>query len=121
MHVAAVALRQPAESVIADIAARGHHRVFRFPQQALLHQLPLRRAGALVQVVDFDQVGRPACKLLVTQGIDVELAAGDILLLSALGAFEVDDDDLLGVGAADQIDASMHYHAFRELQLDGLL
>ncbi len=48
-----------------------------------------------------------AGELLVADGVDVELVAGDVLGLGAVGGLEVDDRHLAGVQAADEVDAAV--------------
>ena len=59
-------------------------------QQRVVHRLPSGLA-LLVEVQHLDQVGGFAGELLVSDGINVELVAGDILGFGAVGGLEVDD------------------------------
>ena len=121
LHVTAVAAGHAAQPVVADIAAGGHHLLLGGGEEPLIYQFPHRCAGAFIQIVDFHQVRRPAGELLVAERIDVELVAAHIFILGAVGGFEVDDDDLVGIGAADQVNAPMHHHALGKLEFDGFL
>ena len=58
------------------------------------------RLALLVEVEHLDQVGSLARELLVAHGVDVELVAGDVLVLGALGRLEVDDRDLVACRGA---------------------
>ena len=54
----------------------------------------------LVEVEHLEHVGAAAGQFLVADRVDVELVAGDVLGLGALGGLEVDDRRLAGVQPA---------------------
>ena len=75
----------------------------------------------LVEVQHLDEVGALTGELLVADGVDVELVAGDVLVLGACGGLEVHDRELVGVQAADEVDAAVDGDARRDMDLDLLL
>ena len=81
----------------------------------------LADGAALVEVVDFNEVGIVAETLLIADGVDVELEAGDVFGLGAPGGFEVDDGGLVTVGALDEVDAAVDDDAVGEGELDVFL
>ena len=64
---------------------------------------------------------RAAGQFLVADRVDVELVAGDVLGLGALGGLEVDDRRLAGVQPGDQVDPAVDRDAGRHPDLDLLL
>src|SRR6185503_324484 len=85
-------------------------------QQWVVHRLTGGLA-LLVEVQDLDQVCGFPGELLVSEGVNVELVAGDILGLGAVGGLEVDDRNLAGVEAANKVDAAVDGDARRNVDL----
>ena len=75
---------------------------------------------AVVEVVDFDEFGAVAGELLVADGVDLELLGGDVFALGAVAGFEVDDDVVAGVGAADEVNTAVDDDAVAEFEFDVL-
>ena len=62
--------------------------------------ISLTFCALLVEVEHLEHVGALAGQLLVADRVDVQLVAGDVLGLGALGGLEVDDRRLAGVQPA---------------------
>src|SRR6266542_5499889 len=75
----------------------------------------------MVQVVDLDQIRGTTRQLAVSQGVDMQLRPGHILVLGPLGRLEVNDDDVPGVRAPDEVDAAVHDQAVTQVDLYHLL
>jgi hypothetical protein len=75
----------------------------------------------LVEVEHLEHVCAAAGQFLVTDGVDVQLVAGDVLGLGAFGGLEVDDRRLTGVQPGDQVDPAVDRDAGRYTDLDLLL
>ena len=104
-----VVLAQRVAGVLDPCAHSDEERVFDLLADGL---------AFLVEVQHLDEVGTLAGELLVADGVDVELVAGDVLVLRARGGLEVDDRELVGVQAPDEVDAAVDGDAGRDVDLD---
>lgn len=113
----AVPVVEAGQVVVAQVGAGALHAADGGLDEVRVDELAL--GAAVVEVVDFDEVGGLAGELLVAEGVDLELLAGDLFGLGAVAGFEVDDDGVAGVGVADEVDAAVDDDAVGELELDG--
>ena len=75
----------------------------------------------LVEVEHLENIRALPGQLLVADRVDVQLVAGDVLGLGALGRLEVDDRRLAGVQLGDQVDPAVDRDPGRDVDLDLLL
>jgi hypothetical protein len=86
-------------------------------QQRVVDRLT-SRLTLLVEVQHLDQVGGLSSELLVLEGVNVELVAGDLLGLGAFSGLEVHDRHLASVQAANEVDTAVDGDARCNVDLD---
>jgi hypothetical protein len=112
--------RQARQPVGAEVLACGHDLVPDAVKEGVVYQFPGGLA-LFVEVEDLEYVGAAAGEFLIADGVDVQLVAGDVLGLGALGGLEVDDRGFAGVQPGDQVDPAVDRDPGRDVDLDLLL